>query len=183
MNAVVKSTPEAASRPLRVLHVGCGTAPLPEFFDGLGDVIETRLDANPDVKPDIVASMTDLGDIGPFDRIYSSHCLEHLNPDDVMKALGEFLRVLRPGGQALVFVPDLEDIKPTFETVYEAPCGPVTGHDMYYGHLGMSRGNPYMRHLTGFVSDTLRGAMTQAGFRGVEVRRVPVHQLLGAGAK
>lgn len=179
----MQETPEAAAKPLRVLHVGCGSAPLPDFFAEIGDVIETRLDANPEVKPDIVASMTDLGDIGPFDRIFSSHCLEHLNPDDVMKALGEFLRVLRPGGQVLVFVPDLEDIKPTFETVYEAPCGPVTGHDMFYGHLVMSRTNPYMRHLTAFVSDTLKGALTQAGFRGVEVRRIPVFQLLGAAIK
>ena len=167
--------------PLRVLHVGCGSAPLPEIFGE--NVVETRLDANPDVKPDIVASMTDLGDIGPFDQIYSSHCLEHLTPDDVMKALSEFLRVLAPGGMLMAFVPDLEDIKPTFETVYEAPCGPVTGHDMYYGHLTMSRTNPFMRHLTGFVSDTLAGALTQAGFRGVQVRRIPVVQLIGVGIK
>lgn len=165
--------------PLRVLHVGCGMAPLPLIFGA--DVVETRLDANPDVNPDIVASMTDLGEIGPFDKIYSSHCLEHLTPDDVMKALSEFHRVLAPSGMVLAFVPD--DIKPTFETVYEAPCGPVTGHDMYYGHLSMSRDNHFMRHLTGFVADTLKGALTQSGFRGVEVRRIPVHQLLGAAVK
>ena len=181
MSAVLQFNPEAASRPLRVLHVGCGFAPLPAIFGG--NVTETRLDANPDVDPDIVASMTELGDIGPFDVVYSSHCLEHLTPDDVMVALKEFRRVLVDGGKLLAFVPDLEDIKPTFETVYEAPCGPVTGHDMFYGHLSMSRTNPYMRHLTAFVSETLRGALTQAGFRAVEVRRIPVVQLVGVAVK
>lgn len=166
--------------PPRVLHVGCGTAPLPEF---LGAAIETRLDANPDVHPDIVASMTDMGNIGPFDRLYSSHCLEHLAPHDVQKALGEFRRVLRPGGMVMIFVPDLEDVRPTFDVVYEAPCGPVTGHDMYYGHGGMSRDNHFMRHLSGFVKETLRSAMEQARFRHIDIRRIPVHQLLGAAIK
>lgn len=162
-----------------MLHVGCGGAPLPEW---LGACNETRLDADARVKPDIVASMTDLGDIGGFDVVYSSHCLEHLCCDDVMKALGEFRRVLRPGGCVMVFVPDLTDIKPTFDVVYESPSGPVTGHDMYYGHI-LAADNPFMRHLTGFVQETLTGALTQAGFQRVRVDRIEGYHLFGVAFK
>lgn len=162
-----------------VLHVGCGGAPLPKW---LGEARETRLDADERVKPDIVASMTELGDIGPFDIVYSSHCLEHLHPIDVMTALSEFLRVLRPGGAVMAFVPDLTDVKPNFEVVYESPSGPVTGHDMYYGHI-LAASNPYMRHLTGFLQDTLAGALTQAGFEKVRVDRIEGYHLFAVGFK
>lgn len=149
----------------------------------MGACNETRLDADERVKPDIVASMTKMGDIGTFDIVYCSHALEHLNCIDVMTALGEFLRVLRPGGVAMVFVPDLTDVKPTFDVLYESPSGPVTGHDMYYGHA-LAADNPYMRHLTGFVQSTLLGAMTQAGFERVQVDRLTEgYHLLGIGFK
>ena len=162
-----------------VLHVGCGGAALPLF---LGDCHETRLDADERGKPDIVANMTALGDIGQYDIVFCSHALEHLSPSDVMIALAEFKRVLRPGGVAMVFVPDLEDIKPTFDVVYMTEGGdPITGHDMYYGHTGLSKDNPFMRHLTGFLSTTLAGALTQAGFLRVKVDRLSGFNLFGVG--
>lgn len=126
--------------------------------------------------------MTDMGDIGGFDFVYCSHALEHLCCDDALKALAEFKRVLRPGGCAIVFVPDLTDIKPTFDVVYDSPSGPVTGHDMYYGHI-LAAGNPFMRHLTGFLQETLAGAMTQSGFERVKVERISGFHLMGVGFK
>ena len=127
--------------------------------------------------------MTDMGDIGTFDAVYCSHALEHLHPYDVPVALGEFLRVLNPNGFVLVLVPDLEDVKPTTETLYVAACGPVTGRDLYYGHAGMSASHPYMAHRTGFVSDTLRDEFTNAGFSQVVVERKPEHNLLAIAAR
>jgi predicted SAM-dependent methyltransferase len=164
-----------------VLHVGCGGQHLPDW---MGACHEVRLDADERCKPDIVATMTDLGDVGPFDMVYCSHALEHLMPSDVMTALAEFKRVLRPNGAVLIFVPDLEGIKPNFEKVYDSPMGPITGHDMHYGHVTASETNHFMRHLTGFMQDTLAGALTQAGFRKVKVERQPtVFQLFGVGHK
>lgn len=163
-----------------VLHVGCGPTNLPEW---LGACDETRLDANPAVSPDIVANMTSLGDIGPYDSVFCSHALEHLCPRDVLIALGEFNRVLRPGGTAVVMVPDLEDVKPTWDVVYDSPAGPITGHDMYYGHTAMSEDNPFMRHLSGFVKDSLESAFTQAGFTSVSVTRMAGFNLCAIGVK
>lgn len=53
-----------------------------------------------------IADGTDLNEIaaGTYDFLVSAHCLEHIaNP---MKALEEWLRVLKPGGFMLLVVPD-----------------------------------------------------------------------------
>lgn len=43
-----------------------------------------------------------------LDGVYTEHCLEHLDPEEAQFALGEFKRVLRPGGTVRVVVPDAE---------------------------------------------------------------------------
>lgn len=151
-----------------VLHVGCGRQPLPEWLAGLEEV---RLDIDPDVQPDIVASMTDMGDIGPFDAVYTLHTLEHLYPQDVPTALGEIKRVLKPGGFAMIVVPDLEDVRPTEDVVYVSPAGPVSGLDMYYGMAGLIAESPYMAHHCGFVQETLQQVIDAAGFKASNVTR------------
>lgn len=162
-----------------ILHVGCGHEPLPAWLDG----DETRLDIDPGCAPDVVASMTDLGEIGPFDMVYSSHSLEHLAPHDVPVALGEFSRVLKVGGGLMVFVPDLEDIRPTDEILYHSPAGPISGLDMYYGLRTALPARPYMAHRCGFVAGTLQAALEQAGFAEVAVKRLTGHNLMGAARK
>jgi ubiquinone/menaquinone biosynthesis C-methylase UbiE len=144
---------------------------------------EVRLDIDPDTKPDIVASMTDMGEIGPFDAVYSSHALEHLYPHDVPVALAEFLRVLRGGGMALVIVPDLEDVRPTEEVLYETPAGPVAALDLYYGYRPWLRTCPYMAHHTGFISATLEKALAAVGFQNVRTQRLSGWNLMGVGLK
>lgn len=165
-------------RSKRILHVGCGTEHIPEWLDG----DEVRLDIDPAVKPDIVAPMTDMGAIGAFEAIYCSHALEHLYPHDVPMALAEFLRVLRPGGVVLIFVPNLEYARPTNEVLYESPVGPITGFDLFYGYTPWLKENLYMAHHSGFIGATLRAALEKAGFQGV--RTVPdCWNLLGMGVK
>lgn len=165
--------------PPRILHVGCGGAPLPEWL--MGD--EVRFDIDVNMKPDIVGSMTEMGDIGEFDIVYCCHTLEHLVPRDVHKAMQEFLRVLVPGGAAIVLVPDLEGMSPTHEMVYMSPSGPVSAHDMFYGHVSCAD-NPYMRHHSGFISSTLKDAFLKAGFDRTEARRDDFGKnIIAAGVK
>jgi len=163
-----------------ILHVGCGSDSLPDYLSGMREV---RVDINPDVKPDIVASMTDLGDIGHYQGVVCQHALEHLHDYDVDVALKEFHRVLNIGGGAVVFVPDLEDVKPTREPILNTPAGWLCGLDLLYGLRKATKENPYMRHLTGFTSETLKQAMVDAGFDKVEVRRLGDYNLMGIGAK
>jgi len=168
--------PGGAIRSGTVLHVGCGFEPLPDWLEGL---TETRLDIDARCEPDVVASMTDLGEIGPFDVVYSSHSLEHLAPHDVARALGEFRRVLRDGGSAVVVVPDLEGVKPTEEVLFVSPAGPITGLDLFYGFRPALEAQPYMAHRTGFVRETLAGAFEAAGFASARTERLPNFNLMG----
>jgi SAM-dependent methyltransferase len=166
----------------KILHVGCGGEELPHWMMGK----ETRLDLVDDHKPDILASMIDMGDIGLFDIVYSSHSLEHLALHDIKKALAEFIRVLHPGGFALIVVPDLEDIKPNNDVVYESMGGSITGLDMYYGYSKMVEEAPFMAHKYGFVESTLRELMGAAGFKPVHTRRLKrefEHNLMAVGIK
>lgn len=173
----------AASRawpPGHVLHVGCGGESLPDWLEGCE---ETRLDINPAHSPDIVAGMTDMGNIGEYDAVYCSHCLEHIHGYEVARALAEFHRVLRPGGCALIAVPDLEDARPTDEVLYVSPAGPVTGMDLFYGGQALVERMPYMEHHTGFTAATLASVLEGAGFDPVAVSRISFFNLFGAAVK
>lgn len=163
-----------------VLHAGCGTAPLPDWIDGT----ETRLDIDARTNPDIHASMTNLSDIGPFDSVFCSHAIEHLYPHDVVTALQEFNRVLKPGGVAWIVVPNLEGIEPSFDPIYYTESGqPITGFHMYYGDPERIVDNPYMAHHSGFVKSTMENALGAAGFSKIEVVGHSNFNLVGIGIK
>lgn len=164
---------------IRVLHAGCGREPLPEWFPAC---VEVRLDANAKCEPDIVASVTDIGgDDEQFDIVYCSHVLEHVYPHEVHKVVSEFHRVLKPGGKAIIIVPDLEDAKATEDVLYVSPAGPITGLDLMYGMREMIEDNPYMAHHCGFVSSTLKQAMNV--FSEVHTSRMMFNNLMGVGIK
>lgn len=158
-----------------VLHVGCG-GPNPEKLDKrfrTDDWKEIRLDINKDVFPDIIGTMTDMSIVeeNSVDAIWSSHNIEHLYAHEVPIALGEFYRVLKPGGFALITLPDLQQIAEYIiadrldEVVYESPIGPITGVDFIFGHgESIAKGNHYMAHLTGFTATSLNNCLTRAGF-------------------
>ena len=138
-----------------------------------------RLDIDPRTNPDIIGSMTDLGDIGPYDAVACNNALEHLYPHEVNLALREFHRVLRPGGYAVIQVPDLQDVKPTEDLIPEIG---MTGLHLFYGDPALLEHFPYMAHHSGFVEDTLRRVLGMAGFE-VQTKRLPCHQLMGIGIK
>ena len=161
-----------------VLHVGCGPANprnLHERFRG-PDWKEVRLDIDPGVRPDIVASLTDMHGVAreSVDAVWSSHNLEHLYAHEVPLALGEFLRVLKAGGIALITMPDLQQIAEFVvanrleETMYESPAGPISARDCLFG-LGaaIASGNTHMAHRTGFTAKSLERHLKEAGFTDV----------------
>jgi predicted SAM-dependent methyltransferase len=109
------------------------------------------------------------------DAIWSSHNLEHLFAHEVPVALREFLRVLKPGGVALVTMPDLQQVAEFVaadrleDVIYQSPAGPITARDCLYG-LGtaIAAGNVFMAHRTGFTAKSLRRHLIEAGFVDVQ---------------
>jgi SAM-dependent methyltransferase len=177
-----------------VLHVGCG----PPVADNLHDRFRTaewrelRLDIDPRMTPDVVADIADMEGVpsASVDAVWSSHNIEHVFAHLVPRVFEEFLRVLRPGGQALITTPDLQRAAERIasgrleEPLYDSEAGPVTPLDMVYGHgKEISRGFEEMSHRTGYTAQTLRRRLAAAGFVDVRVRRERADLALWADAR
>jgi hypothetical protein len=167
---------------LTVLHVGCGLyhpEKLHPEFRG-PEWREVRVDADPGVGPDIVASITDLSMIasGSVHAVWSSHNLEHVYAHEVPLALSEFYRVLRPEGIALITLPDLQKVAELVAAdrltapAYQSAVGPITALDILFGHgASVAEGRTLMAHKTGFTATSLGDALLRAGFARVDVNR------------
>lgn len=161
----------------RILHVGCGGGEtLHEVFAGWEEI---RLDVDAGVKPDFVCSMTQMRPVASsdYDAIFSRHNLEHLEHHEVGLALREFRRVLKPGGFALIIVPDLELVAEYIlagkleEAVSKSNAGPVAPIDMLYGFRpALKEGHYFMAHRMGFTQATLGEHIQAAGFYSGVVR-------------
>ena len=165
------------------LHVGCGykhATLVPQWFVKEGWK-ELRLDINPKVEPDIVGSMTDMAEVPSrsVDAVFSSHNLEHLDFNDIPKALKEFHRVLKDDGGVVLTCPDLQVAAEhvmqgkLFDTIYESPAGPICAFDMIYGYRRYTGKNPYMAHRSGFTLQSLATIFREMGFEGVFGFRKP----------
>jgi SAM-dependent methyltransferase len=178
------------------LHVGCGPARKTETTRVFAspEWRELRLDIDPQVSPDIVGSMTDMGGVpaASVDAVFSSHNIEHLYAHEVPLALAEFARVLRPNGFAVITCPDLQSIAMLvlqdrlLEPAYMSPTGPVAPIDILYGHRQqMAEGNLFMAHRYGFTRRTLDGTLREAGFPAVAcfVRAAPYFDLWAVASK
>jgi SAM-dependent methyltransferase len=162
-----------------ILHAGCGSISnkVPDRFKYHRD---TRLDLNRNVKPDIVASIVAMPmvDDESFDAVHCSHCLEHLTAVEGALALREFLRVLKPGGELSLQVPDLQAIGGKIGlgqidyVLYTSAMGPITPLDMLYGmQSAIGAGNLFMAHKMGFTAGSLERILTGNGFERVATTR------------
>jgi SAM-dependent methyltransferase len=178
-------SPSAAPAQLlkRVLNAGSGphsARPLhPAFRKPLWQ--EVRLDIDPDMRPDLVGSITDMRKLVPsksFDAVWSSHSLEHLYAHEVPAALSEFKRILKPTGFALITSPDLEAVATLLikhgidHIAYTSSVGPITPLDMIFGHSNsIADGRLFMGHNTGFTCTSLGKLLVEVGFPLVLTRR------------
>jgi SAM-dependent methyltransferase len=151
-------------KPLK-LHLGCG----PEKRAGWVNV-----DVNPALQPDLVAAAYDLPMLadGSCEVIEACHLFEHLTLTQAKRALGEWRRLLAPGGELRLELPNLDRCVALIGTELD-------GFDM--GLLSLFgyppaidvEGEPQL-HKWGWTPTTLTQAMRAAGFG--EVRQEPVTQ-------
>lgn len=134
---------------------------------------ELCLDADPRVAPDIVAPANDLSAVesGAMDAVFSSHCIEHLYLDQVVPALQEWRRVLKPDGFLLLVCPDLQAAAEMIaqDKLFEVAYGGITPYDILFSHQGLVRkgreeGHTFMEHKSGFTLTVLLQAISKAGF-------------------
>jgi SAM-dependent methyltransferase len=191
MNALAE--PEFQAVETQVFaNLGCGPrggGRTPAMFTGWR---ELRVDADAAVEPDIQADLVDLSAIesGSVQGVWSSHCLEHLFQHQVADALLEMRRILSSDGFACIAVPDLQTIAGFIaadrmhETIYTAPAGPITPHDVVFGYgAAVAEGRPLMGHRCGFTPSVLTQALDAARFGQFIVLRRPNFELIALAHK
>ncbi len=168
----------------KFLHVGCGqkTKDKTTRLFAQDSWREVRLDINPDVKPDVIGTIVDLGGVesGSFDSLYSSHNIEHVYWHEVPGVVKNFYRVLSEDGYCVVTCPDLRSVaseivsKGITEELYVSPAGPITPIDILYGHSDSIKGGEvFMAHRCGFTKESLRKVFLDGGFKKTAVMDRP----------
>ena len=188
MNAIANPTPQQVLAQIQalaqnrkiVLHIGCG-APNPEKLHKRyrsAEWFELRFDLNPAVTPHIIGDMKDLSMLPDacVDAVWNSHTIEHLFAHEVPVALKEWFRVIKPNGEILTTLPDIQSVAAEVakgrleDALYTSPAGPITGLDILYGYgKDIARGVIFMAHKTGFTAETLGRKLQDAGFAKVKM--------------
>jgi predicted SAM-dependent methyltransferase len=137
------------------LHLGCGKRHIPGFV---------HIDAIDYPHIDHVASIDNLSFIGDgtVDLIYNCHVLEHFKRREVAKVLGEWKRVLKPGGVLRISVPDFASLSEVYQrhgNKLELVIGALFGRQDYL----------YNIHYNVFDYPTLSRILEEVGFE--QVRR------------
>jgi ubiquinone/menaquinone biosynthesis C-methylase UbiE len=114
-----------------------------------------------EARIDVVADMRDL----PFedesaDRVQCWHALEHVNEAGGRRAVGEFFRVLRPGGVLDVQVPDIGGVAGARDIEALLPYIYGQQFEMEDAELNV--------HRWGYTDESLRRVLADAGFGRVE---------------
>ena len=157
----------------KFLHVGCGMKNISQtpFMNTSWE--EVRFDIDEKVDPDVIGSITNMNMIknDSFDAIYSSHNIEHLYHHEVLIALKEFKKKLKPNGFILITCPDLISVcslvveNKLLDPIYESGKGPIAPIDIIYGHRESLRlGNHYMSHKSGFTENSLLTNLKYSGY-------------------
>ena len=151
----------------RRLHVGCGD----DYIEGC-----INIDADPESRADLVmyAGKVHLFPDACLESLESYHFFEHLTYYQAVWTLGEWFRILAPGGELLIEMPDLE------------VCVRELGHHRdgngndialggIYGNPGeVRRKGIGHAHKWGWTFEAIAGELRKAGF--AEIARHPVRQ-------
>lgn len=102
------------------------------------------------------------------ETLLSVQLLEHFTPADAVKVLNEWHRVLQPGGQLIVDVPDLFGIAQRF--MY---CETSEENDYWIRMIYCSHKNSHAIHKSGYDEHKLTSLLLDVGFRKITDLRNP----------
>ena len=142
----------------RLLNIGSGVKEFtPKSITDAFTVV--RLDIDEDVKPDVVATATEIPfEDESFEAVYASHILEHIDLRVQPNILHEWYRVLKPGGQMYILVPNLSLVaEKVLENDHERGLYPIGDKAYMVTPMDMLFGLPAdtMKHQWGFTRETL----------------------------
>lgn len=82
------------------LNIGCGHRTIEGYVNA---------DINPELPNlDLICELDSIpAEDGTYSEVFASHCIEHLPVERAKKALREWLRVLAPGGIAVIDTPNI----------------------------------------------------------------------------
>lgn len=141
---------------IKIGDIGCGLRSYPHHLEG--DVV--RIDSNPDVQPDVCCDVRQIPiPDNHFDRVFAAHILEHFHYTQSVFLIREWTRILKPGGEIEIRVPNFAAVIDGFSK------GLVDSLDLaiLYGETEENNG----LHKNVFTPKLLEGALTKAG--GLEV--------------
>jgi predicted SAM-dependent methyltransferase len=147
------------------MHLACGPNKIRGF---------TNVDIRPEVNPDVVADIKNLSmfEAGSVNLIYLCHGLEHFKYSEIDGILQSFRRLLRPGGQLFLSVPNMEAMSFAY-TVGDISLalirGAISGGQEYPGNI----------HYSVWDFETLRTALEKNGFN--HIGRYDAEAFLPAG--
>jgi predicted SAM-dependent methyltransferase len=153
----IAGQPHAEPAPPFKLHLGCGKRHIPGFI---------HIDAAPAPHVDWVTRVERLSmfEDGAAELVYASHVLEHFSRREVPRVLGEWRRVLAPGGVLRLAVPDFAACAKLYHEK-----GLEDGLSGLIGLICGGQRDVYDFHKSIFDEDYLTRLLMDAGFR--EVRR------------
>jgi len=147
-----------------ILEVGGGNNPL---RGGNGEKISVNMDVSDsplvDVRHDASVYPWPFN-AETFDNVYSAYCLEHVSWRDVRKYIAEIYRVLKKGGNAVLFTPNtLEQCK----WVIEHGGGDEEASKMLFG--GQEFPNHAGAHKNFLSPEWAKRLFEEAGFMDVKI--------------
>jgi len=164
--ATTPAAPIAYPEPIR-LHIGCDE----ERRHGW-----VNIDARAEVQPDIVTRAHDLHMFADesIETIEACHLFEHLPLHEALAALGEWARVLRPGGELLLEMPDFDACIRLLGASQDAQGYDLAMLGVFGWPPGVEAHGDGWAHRWGWSPVTLAIELGQRGFGHIE--HLPVTQ-------
>ena len=140
------------------LHLGCGKRYIPGF-------VHVDLDDFPHIDYRSGIERLPMFADETADLIYCCHAFQYFDRVEAPAVLGEWKRVLTPGGVLRLAVPDFEALLPVYRTTGDLHqiLGPLYGRIV----VRTAEGTAVLYHRTAYDYPSLERLLREAGFRSV----------------
>lgn len=130
-----------------VLDVGCGSGVVTDYIGQFGSYV-TGVDANPgaiefasmkfqrsNVNFELAYVDEDFSNPASIDKIYCFEVIEHIYPEQGLKMLQSFYRLLKPGGMCMITTPNYASSWPVVEWLMDLfHLAPKMADDQHVAH-------------------------------------------------